>query len=71
MTFDGNTFLDISVKGDASIGGEAKTPALSGAPETEWTEIQTAFEDAAVQLAKDIYARLDDTAREKAEKGLE
>ena len=70
-TFDGNTFLDISVKGDASIGGEAKTPALSGAPKTEWAEIHTAFEDAAVQLAKDIYVRLDDTARKKAEKGLE
>ena len=69
-SFDGNTFLDIGVKGDAKIGGEAKTPALNNAPATDWTQVRTALEEAAVQLAKDVYAQLDDAAREKAEKGL-
>jgi len=69
--FDGNTFLDVSVTGDALVGGEGEKPVLSGAPVSAQTEILSAFEEAAVQIARTVYPQLDKEAMKKAEKGLE
>ena len=70
-TFDGNTFLDVSVKGDALIGGEKKQPALTGAPASSMEEIGAAFGEAAERIAKLVYPQLGSDAVSKAQKGLE
>jgi len=57
--------------GDALVGGEGEKPVLSGAPVSAQTEILSAFEEAAVQIARTVYPQLDKEAMKKAEKGLE
>ena len=71
VKLDGNTFLDVSAQGDARIGGEAETIALVGAPVSTREEIEAALGEAAVRMASAVYPQLDQSARKKAEDGLE
>lgn len=71
VKLDGNTFLDVSAEGDARIGGAAEPIALVGVPAATWEELAAAFGEAAEQAAKTVYSQLDQSARKKAEAGLE
>ena len=71
VKLDGNTFLDVSAEGDARIGGATEPIALVGAPVSTQEEIRAAFSEAAARVAEAVYPQLDQSARKKAEAGLE
>ena len=68
--FDGNTFLDVGMKGTASVGGAYEGAQLTGAPVADADTLSAAFKTAAANMARALYAQLGDSAKEKIEKGL-
>lgn len=68
--FDGNTFLDVAMTGSTQVGGNSAEAVLAGAPVSQTEAITAALEEATLRMAKQMYALLDDDAREKIEAGL-
>lgn len=68
--FDGNTFLDVSAKAEASIGGMPGEIVLTGAAPSNWETMEAALSRAAAQMAAKVYPQLTEKTRQSIESGL-
>ena len=68
--FDSNTFLDAGLTGSVLVGGAYEAQPVEAAKAASAQEVQAALERAAVNMAKLIYAQLDEDTIKKLESGL-